>query len=119
MSRINHFSTLAEKRKNRIRKKILGTKIRPRLTVFRSNCHISLQVVDDSSGKTLIGATDMGKKAKYKGTKTAKTVQLSQELAKELQVKKIKKLVFDRGSYKYHGRVKAVAETLREAGVII
>ena len=119
MSKINHYSTLVEKRKKRVRKKLHGTKVRPRLTVSRSNRHISLQVINDDTAQTLIGITDMGKIAKFKGTKTEKTTQLVQELVKELKTKKIKFLVFDRGSYKYHGRVKAVAETLREAGITI
>lgn len=119
MSNINHFSTLAEKRKNRVRKKITGTQERPRLTVFRSNRHISLQVIDDVAEKTLLGITDMGKTAKFTGTKTERTVQLAQELLSKLKTKKINALVFDRGSYRYHGRVKAVAETIREGGIDI
>lgn len=119
MSKINHFSTLAEKKQKRVRKKLHGTEARPRITVNRSNKHISLQVINDDTEKTLIGVTDMGKKTELKGTKTEKTVQLAEKLAKELKSKKVTALVFDRGSYRYHGRVKAVAETLRENGIII
>lgn len=119
MSKINHYTTLAEKRKRRVRKKIMGTQARPRLSVFRSNRHISLQVIDDVAEKTLVGMTDMGKSSKLTGTKTEKTVQLTQLLLAELKSKKITALVFDRGSYRYHGRVKAVAETLREGGINI
>lgn len=105
------------KRQQRIRAKIVGTSVRPRLTVLRSNEHISLQVIDDSIGKTLASASDLGKENKIVGNKTAKAVLVSQELLKLLKEKKIKNLVFDRSYYKYHGRIKAVAETLREGGI--
>lgn len=105
------------KRQQRIRAKIVGTSVRPRLTVLRSNEHISLQVIDDSIGKTLASASDLGKEKKIVGNKTAKAVLVSQELLKLLKEKKIKNLVFDRSYYKYHGRIKAVAETLREGGI--
>lgn len=117
MSNIDHYSTAAQKRKRRVRNKIFGTALRPRLSVFRSNMHLSLQVIDDEAGKTLVSVTDMGQKSKLKGTKTEKSVELAKKLGAELQAKKIKALVFDRGSYRYHGRVKAVAETLREIGI--
>lgn len=105
------------KRQQRIRSKIVGTSVRPRLTVFRSNEHISLQVIDDSIGKTLASVNDLGKKKQVEGTKTARAVLVSQDLLKLLKEKKIKNLVFDRSYYKYHGRIKAVAEALREGGI--
>lgn len=119
MSKINHYSTLVDKRKIRVRKKLFGTESRPRLNVFRSNRHISLQVINDEQGKTLLGVSDKSKTLKLSGTKTEKAVGLAKELAKLLSKNKIEALVFDRGSYRYHGRVKAVAETLREEGIKI
>ncbi len=105
------------KRQQRIRAKIVGTSLRPRLTVFRSNEHISLQVVDDSLGKTLASASDLGKSKKLKGTKTERALLVSKNLLELLKEKKITSLVFDRSYYKYHGRIKAVAEALREGGI--
>lgn len=119
MPKIKHNLTLKQKRKLRVRSKLFGTALRPRLSVLRSNKHIALQVIDDEVGKTLISASDFGKKAKVSGTKTEKVTQVSADLAKQLKTKKINKLVFDRSYYKYHGRVKAVAEALREAGIEI
>lgn len=103
------------KRQQRIRAKIAGTTARPRLTVFRSNEHISLQVIDDSVGKTLASASDLGKSVK--GTKTERAIAVTKTLLEALKKQKVKNLVFDRSYYKYHGRVKAVAETLREGGI--
>jgi len=105
------------KRQQRIRAKISGTTARPRLTVLRSNEHISLQVVDDQIGKTLASANDLGKENKLKGQKTERAKLVAQKLLVALKEKKITALVFDRSYYKYHGRVKAVAETLREGGI--
>ncbi|MBD3279091.1 MAG: 50S ribosomal protein L18 [Candidatus Pacebacteria bacterium] len=119
MANIKHNLTLAAKRKRRVRGKLHGTALRPRLTVFRSNKHIYLQVIDDDQGQTLASATDAGKANQHQGTKTVKAQQVAQDLAKQLQKKKIKQLIFDRGAYRYHGRIKAVAETLREKGIKI
>jgi len=105
------------KRQKRIRAKIVGTSIRPRLTVFRSNEHISLQVIDDSVGKTLVSASDLIKAKKTKATKTERAITVSKTLLELLKKQKITSLVFDRSYYKYHGRIKAVAETLREGGI--
>jgi len=105
------------KRQKRIRAKIIGTSMRPRLTVFRSNKHISLQVINDTLGKTLASASDLIGTAKIKGTKTEKAVIVSKALLEVLNKKKIKNLVFDRSYYKYHGRVKALAEAARKAGL--
>lgn len=98
-----------------MRSKIRGTAERPRLTVFRSNTHTYLQVIDDSSGKTLASATE--KEVKVEGTKTVRAVAVAKLLAEKAKKAKIMAVVFDRGSYKYHGRVKAIADALREAGV--
>lgn len=120
MSQVNHRST-REKRTLAVRKKLFGTSDRPRLTVFRSNQHIYLQAIDDERGQTVATASDValdkGSKKKLKGTKTEKAVEAAKQMAKNLKKAKIKQIVFDRGPYRYHGRVKAVAETLRKADI--
>jgi len=111
-----------ETRHNRVRAKVHGTKTKPRLSVFRSNKHIFLQLIDDSLGKTLISASDLKIPAspasgKKKGTKTEVAKEVGKLLAEAAKSKKIKNVVFDRGGYKYHGRVKAAAEGAREGGL--
>lgn len=105
----------------RIRRNLLGTSERPRLTVFKSLNHIYAQVIDDSQSKTLVAASTLSKdiaedlaNAKSKVEKSKVVGKLIGKLALET---KIDKVVFDRGLYKYHGRVKAVAEGAREAGL--
>lgn len=121
MANINHNLSIAEKRKRRVRSKLHGTAKRPRLNVNKSNKYTYLQVIDDAAGKTLVAASDVAlKKALKKGqavTKTQGAIQATEELLKAMKKAKITAVVFDRGQYKYHGRVKAVAETLREAGI--
>jgi large subunit ribosomal protein L18 len=115
MSQVEQRTT-RQKRKIAVRSKLHGTAKRPRLSVFRSNQHIQLQVINDETGKTLLGMSDMGHD-QPKGTKTERAVKLAQQLAKKLKAKKIQAIVFDRSPYRYHGRIKAVAEALREAGI--
>jgi len=103
------------KRKIRTRSKLKKNIKRLRLTVFRSNKYIVGQIID-GSGKTLITVTE--KELKEKGTKTERAKELGNVLAKKAITKKIKEVVFDRGSYAYHGRVKAFAQGLREGGLI-
>lgn len=103
-----------QKRKARIRAKVSGVKSIPRLSVYRSNTHIYAQLIDDESGKTLIGVSDKGIK---KGTKTERAMELGKELAKLAVAKKINKIVFDRSGYKFHGRVKALAQGARDGGL--
>jgi len=120
MPKINQNVSLAEKRKRRVRGKISGTSERPRITVFRSNKNTYLQVINDETGVTLASSNDLSiKKAggKLVGSKMEKAVLITQDLIKQIKNKKIKALKFDRGSYRYHGRLKAVAQTLREAGI--
>ena len=102
-------------RKNRIRAKISGTATRPRLSVFRSNTSISVQLIDDIAGKTLAAASDLKSTAKVTKTESAKAVWV--EMAKKVMDLKINEIVFDRGWFAYHGRVKALAEALREGGL--
>ncbi|MBI2621896.1 MAG: 50S ribosomal protein L18 [Candidatus Levybacteria bacterium] len=103
------------RRKVRIRSKISSNKDRLRLSVYRSNKHLFVQLIDDVKGNTLLGVSD--KSLKDGGTKTERAKALGLLLASKLKIKKIKKIVFDRGSYAYHGRVKSIAEGLREGGV--
>lgn len=119
--RLDHTKTPAQKRKARVRGKLHGTAKRPRLSVFRSNKHMYLQVIDDDAAKTLVAANDLQKAVKTKkgDTKTDIAGGVAQHLAENLTKKKIKQVVFDRGSYRYHGRVKKVAETLREKGILV
>lgn len=96
--------------------------MRPRLSVFRSNKKIYCQLIDDKIGKTLVAASESDfspklKKVVKKMTKTQKAQLVGQILAKKAKVKGVKRIFFDRGSYKYHGRVKALAEQLRKGGL--
>jgi large subunit ribosomal protein L18 len=116
------------RRHRRVRAKIKGTAKVPRLCVFRSNKHIYAQLIDDEKGKTLISASDLDIKTQTKNKKTEKTqkplsgkeavaYRVGQILAQKALEKKFEKVVFDRGGYKYHGRVKALAEGARENGL--
>lgn len=117
MSTLHHTITNEQRRTRRVRAKTRGTTERPRLTVHRSNEHMGLQVINDETGRTLAAVSDLGKGMRTKGTKTERAKVIATELAKQLAALKITKLVFDRGSRRYHGRIKAVAETMREHGV--
>ena len=104
-------------RQRRIRSKVSGTQSRPRLSVFRSSAHIYAQLIDDSKGKTLVSAKDSEIKKKVKAK-----LELAKEVGKLIAEKakglKVEKVVFDRGGYAYHGKVKALAEGAREGGLI-
>ena len=97
----------------KIRKRIIGTEQRPRLSVFRSNQHIIAQVIDDSTGKTIVAASDLG----LKGTKLQRALEVGQKIAKLAVAKKIKVIVFDRGGFLYHWRVSELAKGAREGGL--
>jgi large subunit ribosomal protein L18 len=104
---------------DRIRKKMQGTAERPRLNVYRSLNHIYVQVIDDLHGTTLVSAsTAEGKKADRRtGGNVASAKAIGKTIAERAKAKGVTKVVFDRGGYLYHGRVKAVAEAAREAGL--
>jgi large subunit ribosomal protein L18 len=104
-----------QKRHNRVRAKICGTAERPRLVMFRSITGNYAQLIDDERGVTLVSASDMKMKGKDKKSEKAKKVGL--ELAKLALEKGLKTCVFDRNGFKYHGRVKALAEGAREGGL--
>ena len=101
----------------RIRKKISGTVERPRLAVFRSLKHIYAQVIDDASGRTLAAASSGEKGATFNGGNVAGAKEVGRLIAERAKEKGIKSVVFDRGGYQYHGRVKALADAAREGGL--
>ena len=107
----------ADRRKTRIRAKVKGTTQRPRLSVFRSNKHVYAQLIDDVKKQTLTGASETELKAVEKANKSGRAKEIGLLIAKKAAAKKVTTVVFDRGAYKYHGRVKAVAEGAREGGL--
>ena len=112
------MTDIRKKRALRIRRKLKRiNKDRYRLTVFRSSKNISAQIIDNTNNKTLVSATSMKKNAENK-KKGDMSVQVGEILAKKALEKKINKVYFDRGRYKYHGRIKIFAETLRKGGVV-
>lgn len=102
------------RRRLRIRKKVHGTSERPRLAVFRSAKHIYAQVIDDTQGKTIAHASSVTSAA---GNKVESAKSVGSALAKACMDKGVEQVVFDRGGYRYHGRVRALAESAREAGL--
>ena len=108
-----------QRRKKSIRKKVMGTQERPRMSVHKSNKNIYVQIVDDVEGKTLCGASTKVKDSKKAETKknTNFASALGEKIAKTAIEKGVKKVVLDRGGYKYHGVVKAVADAARKTGL--
>ena len=105
----------SEFRANRTRARIHGTSERPRLSVHFSNLHITAQIIDDDKKTTLAYVTTVGQK--LSGTKTEKAAKIGEEIAKAAKAKKVKKVVFDRGSKLYAGRMKALADAARKEGL--
>ena len=102
----------------RVRNKVHGTKENPRLNVFRSNSNIFAQIIDDTEGKTLVSASSIDKELKLEnGGNIEAASKVGKLLAARAKKQKITKVVFDRGGYLYHGRVKALAEAARENGL--
>ena len=113
---------IRDKRKKRVRGKVSGTSEFPRLSVFRSARHIYVQAVDDDAGRTLAEASTCSKELQGRLGKMKKTqaaAEVGKLLARRLLEKNIRRAVFDRGSFLYHGRVKALAEAAKEAGLKI
>ncbi len=104
---------LRKGRQQRVRKRVEGTDVRPRLSVFRSNKHIYAQIINDLKGVTLISQSD----ASEIGTKKDKAFNIGKKIAQKAIKKKISKVVFDRGGFLYHGRVEEVAKGAREGGL--
>jgi large subunit ribosomal protein L18 len=105
------------RRHRRVRRRIVGTSERPRLVVFRSNRGISAQLVDDLDGRTLAAASWLGLRKGFKGNKTEQAAEVGKLLAANAKKANVEVVVFDRGGYLYHGRVKALAEAAREGGL--
>ena len=115
MNRLAHKQMNEERRANRTAAKINGTTERPRLAVHISNLHVTAQIIDDTTGKTLVAASSVGKK--LTGTMTEKAVEVGKDVAVKAKKAKVSKVVFDRSSRKYHGRVKALADAARAEGL--
>jgi len=115
---MNNKTQARQKIRYRIRKKVNGTSSMPRLTVFRSNTDIYAQLIDDTTGVTIAGASSRQKDiSAQKGPKTEKSKMVGEAIARKAVELGIEKVVFDRSGYIYHGRVKAVAEGAREGGL--
>ena len=105
------------RRHRRVRKRVVGTAERPRLAVFRSNAGIEAQLIDDLAGNTLAAASSLQLKKTFKGNKTAQAAEVGKTLAEAAKNAGLDSVVFDRGGYLYHGRVKALADAAREGGL--
>ena len=103
----------------RIKKKVMGSAERPRLSVYRSNKYIYAQIIDDSTGHTLVTASSLESGIENKGTKVDQSAAVGKLLAERAIAAKINTAVFDRGGYLYHGRVKALADGARAGGIKI
>ncbi|MFH1866474.1 MAG: 50S ribosomal protein L18 [Patescibacteria group bacterium] len=115
---MNQLSLTRSRRRARIRAKIKGTAKRPRLAIFRSSKYLTVQLVDDLNGKTLLYLTDRSRSGSTKPQSVSERVQaLGSELAHQALSLGINKVVFDRGGYRFHGRVKTLAEAARQAGL--
>jgi large subunit ribosomal protein L18 len=122
MNAIQEKTVRRSRRKQRIRKVVFGTPDRPRLTVFRSLKHIYAQLIDDTTGRTVVSADTRTKdfrEAGGSGGNVAAAKRIGQMLGERAVAKGIKQAAFDRNGYKYHGRVKALADGAREAGLKI
>lgn len=109
---------LRKRRHTRVRKKVIGTSVRPRLSVFRSNRHIVAQVIDDSVGRTLAAASTNEPALVRGGTgNIAAAAAIGKAVAERARAVGVTKVTFDRGGFRYHGRVAAVAEAARESGL--
>lgn len=116
MNRLEHKNKTSALRAHRVRARAQGTADRPRLSVTISNIHVSAQIIDDTAHSTLCGASTVGNK-EAKGTMTEKAVLVGTKIAELAKAKKITKVVFDRGSKQYHGRIKALADAARAGGL--
>ena len=103
--------------RNRIRKIVNGTPEKPRLNIFRSNRQISVQLIDDINGETLLSLSSLSKEIADKGTKIQQAELVGKMVAEKAKEKGITEIVFDRSGYLYHGRIKVLAESARKAGL--
>jgi large subunit ribosomal protein L18 len=116
MTKLAHKLQNRIQRKKRIRSVVSGTAKRPRLTVTVSNLHISAQLIDDTNHQTIAAATTVGQKS-LKGTMTEKAAWIGEDIAKKARTAKVKTVIFDRNGKLYHGRVAALADAARKAGL--
>ncbi len=115
MRKVLRKNLIRERRKIRVSKKINGTSAMPRISVYRSNKYLQVQLIDDVSEKTLIGATTKS----FKGKKIDQSIELGKVIAEKALKAGIKSAVLDRNKYRYHGRIKAFVESLRSNGIKI
>jgi large subunit ribosomal protein L18 len=107
------------RRHRRVRARIKGTAERPRLSVFRSNKHLTVQLIDDTVGRTIAAVSDRDIAAKSRASRMSAAVALGALIAEKAAAHKVGAAVFDRGGWQYHGAVRAVAEAARKAGLVI
>jgi len=118
VSTVKHNHELRQRRHRRVRKHVTGTSERPRLAVFRSNKHISAQVIDDGAGRTIAAASTVESDLRGAGTGNREAAaKVGKLLAERAKAAGVSRVVFDRGGFMYHGRVAAVADAAREAGL--
>ncbi|MGA2977263.1 MAG: 50S ribosomal protein L18 [Spirochaetia bacterium] len=117
MKKINDKMRKRLKRKASIRKKIRGTQAKPRLTVYKSNCYTYVQAIDDDAGATLAAASNLEKDHRDIANKAAALTKLGELIGERLKAKNVAAVVFDRNGYRYHGKVKAIADGARKAGI--
>jgi large subunit ribosomal protein L18 len=116
MNQLAHKLQNLARRKHRVRATVSGTTERPRLNVYVSNKHVSAQIIDDTTHKTLVSATTVGQKSAT-GTMTERAALVGTDIAKKAKAAKVTKVVFDRGGRLYHGRIKALADAARAGGL--
>lgn len=112
-----HKNKLRQRRAHRVRARLHGTAEKPRFSVFRSLKHISVQIINDDTGVTLVSASDLEVKDQKGQKPMAVAAEVGAIVAAKAQKSNIKKVVFDRGAYRYHGRLKALADSAREGGL--
>jgi large subunit ribosomal protein L18 len=118
MTKVASRGAARQKRHDRIRLRMEGTESRPRLAVFRSNTHIYAQVIDDASGRTLAAASTVEKELRGSSqTKTEEAAVVGKLLAERAKTAGVERVVFDRAGFRYHGRIKSLADAAREAGL--
>jgi large subunit ribosomal protein L18 len=118
MTQVASRGAARQKRHDRIRLRLEGTESRPRLAVFRSNIHIYAQIIDDSSGRTLATASTLEKELRSSGsTKTEEAAVVGRLVAERAKSAGVERVVFDRAGFRYHGRIKSLADAAREAGL--
>jgi large subunit ribosomal protein L18 len=118
MTQVASRGAARRKRHDRIRLRLEGSESRPRLAVFRSNIHIYAQVIDDGSGKTLAAASSVEKELRgSKSTKTEEAAVVGRLIAERAKTAGVERVVFDRAGFRYHGRIKSLADAAREAGL--